>query len=219
MKKIFVIALLFAAVFSVNAAEVTVLSLSGTVEVREPGAAWRPLAVNQVVSSNSMVSTGFGARAKLSIGGMEVSLQPLTRVTIDSLTQDGDTSRTAMSLQSGRVRATRPPVTRSTRSNLDFRVSTPVATAAVRGTDFELSFNKLVTDEGLVGLSQGQAAVLSPGGTWSWAVEGLRPVNPAGLISEKWSVSSTAGTLPGSNGGSSGSRSNRNLGTTRLTLQ
>lgn len=219
MKNILLIVIFVAAIFSVSAAEVTVLSLSGAVEVKEPGAAWRPLAVNQVVSSNSMVSTGFGARARLSVGGMEVSLQPLTRVTIDSLTQDGATTRTALSLQSGRVRATRPPVSRSTRSSLDFRVSTPVATAAVRGTDFELSFNKLSTDEGLVGLSQGQAAILSPGGTWTWAVEGLRPMNPAELLGEKWSVSSTAGSLPGSNGGSSGSRSNRNLGTTRLTLQ
>jgi len=137
------------------------------------------------------------ARAKLSAGGMELNLQPLTRVSIDSLTRDGDTPRTAVSLQSGRVRATRPPATRSTRRAVDFRVSTPVATAAVRGTDFYLSPDKLVTVEGLVSFSIGEAAVYSPGGSWSWAPEGLRPMNPVDLAGNRWGVSPAAGSMPG----------------------
>jgi hypothetical protein len=192
------IVLLASLAFALGAAEVTVLSLSGSVEIKEPGRGWAPASVGQTVASSSMISTGFGSRARLSAGGMDLNLQPLTRVTIDSLVSDGDTDRTAVSLQSGRVRATRPPVTRanrSTRRNIDFRVSTPVATAAVRGTDFYTSHNKLETVEGLVSYSQGQAVVMTPGGTYSWAVPGLRPINPTDVASGIWGVSPDAGTF------------------------
>ena len=220
MKKIVIIFLMISVALAVGAADVTVISVSGNVEIKEPGGVWAAATTGQVVSIRSMISTGFGSRAKLSAGGMELYLQPLTRVSIDSLTQDGETARTAVSLQSGRIRATRPPVTRSTRRSIDFRVSTPVATAAVRGTDLRLSFNKLMTAEGLVEFSQGQAVVLSPGGTWSWAVEGLRPMNPSDLVGDNWGVSPAAGTVPGGDSGSGGrSRASRNWGYARITLE
>jgi hypothetical protein len=219
MKKIAIVILLISAALIASAADVTVVSFSGNVEIKEPGGAWTPVSTGQLVSSRSMISTGFGSRARLSAGGMELNLQPLTRVSIDSLALDGETTRSAVSLQAGRVRASRPPTTRSTRSVVDFRVSTPVATAAVRGTDFELSFNKLMTNEGLVKFSVGQAVVLSSEGTWTWAVEGLRPMNPAGLIGDNWSVSTEAGAIPG-DGSSSGGDSNsfRNFGSARIIL-
>ncbi|RKX86949.1 MAG: hypothetical protein DRP70_09485 [Spirochaetes bacterium] len=150
---------------------------------------------------------------------MELNLQPLTRVSIDSLTQNGETASTAVSLRSGRVRATRPPVTRSTRRSIDFRVSTPVATAAVRGTDFFLSADKLQTVEGLVALSVGQAVILSPGGTWSWAPEGLRPMDPIDLVGVRWGVSPSAGSMPGDGSGSGGRTSTVKSGYARITLK
>jgi hypothetical protein len=183
------------------------------VEIREPGGVWTAASEGQVISTQSMISTGFGARARLSAGGMELNLQPLTRVTIDSLTQDGDVPRTAVSLQAGRVRSTRPPAARSTRRSVDFRVSTPVATAAVRGTDFYVSPDKLVTSEGLVVYSTGEAVVFSPGGSQSWASEGLRPVDPYSLVGSRWGVSSSTG------GRSSHSRSSKKWGYARITLE
>ena len=219
MKKILIVMLLTSAALAVGASDVTVISISGNVETREPGGAWTPVSAGQVISSQSMISTGFGSSAKLSAGGMELTLQPLTRVSIDSLTQDGDTLRTAVSLQSGRVRATRPPATRSTRRSIDFRVSTPVATAAVRGTDFIMSFDKLQTLEGLVSFSMGKAVVYSPGGSWSWASEGLRPVEPTGLAGDNWGVSTEAGSLPGEGGNTSNPESATKWGHVRITLE
>ena len=220
MRRMIAIILLTSIALAAQAAEVTIVSLSGSVDIREPGGSWAPAASGQVVSTRSWISTGFGSRARLSAGGMMINLQPLTRVSIDSLTEDGDVTRTQVSLQSGRVRATRPPATRATRGSIDFRVSTPVATAAVRGTDIEPSFNKLVTYEGMASYSQGQAVVMSPGGTFSWAVEGLRPMNPVDLASEIWGVDPTAGSIPGV--GSSGgrrSRSTRAVGHAHIQLQ
>ena len=220
VKKIVIILLLISVTLAASAAEVTVISVSGKVEIKEPGGAWAAATTGQVVSTRSMISTGFGSRAKLSAGGMELNLQSLTRISIDSLIEDGETTRTAVSLQSGRIRSTRPPVTRSTRRSIDFRVSTPVATAAVRGTDMEDSFNKHMTFEGMAEYSQGQAVIMSPGGTWSWAVEGLRPMNPTDLVGNNWGVSPAAGTMPGGESGSGGrSRASRNWGYARITLE
>ena len=219
MKKILIIMLLTSAALAAGASDVTVISITGNVEIREPGGTWTPVTAGQVVSSQSTISTGFGSRAKLSAGGMELNLQPLTRVSIDSLTQDGNTQRTAVSLQSGRVRATRPPATRSTRRSIDFRVSTPVATAAVRGTDFIMSFDKLQTAEGLVAYSMGKAVVFSPGGTWSWAPEGLRPMDPVKLAGERWGVSPSAGTLPGESGERRNIESSVKRGYARISLE
>ena len=219
VKRIIIILLLTSAALAVGAADVTVLSISGNVEIKEPGGTWSVASVGQVVSIRSIISTGFGARARLSAGGMELNLQPLTRVSIDSLTQNGETASTAVSLRSGRVRATRPPVTRSTRRSIDFRVSTPVATAAVRGTDFFLSADKLQTVEGLVALSVGQAVILSPGGTWSWAPEGLRPMDPIDLVGVRWGVSPSAGSMPGDGSGSGGRTSTVKSGYARITLK
>jgi len=217
MKRLLILILLTSAALAVHAQNAEILSLSGTVEIREPGSDWTAAQTGQVVSTRSMISTGFGSRARLSVGGMELSLQPLTRVVIDSLSADGPTTRTQVSLRTGRVRASRPPVSRSTQRTIDFRVSTPVATAAVRGTDFEQSFNKLVTDEGLVALEQGQAVVLLPGGTFTWAVDGLRPIDPLDLIEEKWGVSPVAGSIGSDQPG--GTSSYRRRGSARIILQ
>jgi hypothetical protein len=213
VKKLLAILLLTSVALAVYAAEVTVLSITGSVEIKEPGGLWSAASAGQVVSSRSMVSTGFGSRARLSAGGMELNLQPLTRITLDSLTQDGGTDRTEVSLQAGRIRATRPPVTRTTRREVNFRVSTPVATAAVRGTDFTLSPDKLITAEGLVEFSQGQAVVLSPGGTFTFAVPGLRPIDPADLVDERWKVSTSSGS------GKDRSDSGKSRGYARISLE
>ncbi len=211
MKRIIVVLLLISLALAANAADARIVSISGTVEVREPGSSWAPVSPGQIISTDSWISTGFGSRAKLSVGGMELNLQPLTRVSITSLSDDRSSSgspvtRTNVSLQTGRVRASRPPATRATRRSIDFRVSTPVATAAVRGTDFELSFDKLVTYEGLVSFSQGGALVMSPGGTYTFAVDGERPLDPIALAIGLWGVSPQAGSIPG-DGGRSGGRS------------
>lgn len=223
MKKIIAVMLLITVALAAFAADVTVVSISGTVEIREPGGAWAPASAGQIISTDSWISTGFGSRAKMSAGGMELNLQPLTRVSITSLTEDRSSggrtvSRTAVSLQTGRVRATRPPATRATRRDIDFRVSTPVATAAVRGTDFELSFDKLVTYEGLVSYSQGGALVMSPGGTYTFAVDGEHPLDPIALIINKWGVSSEAGSIPGGGRRGGRSRSTSIYGDLRLDL-
>jgi hypothetical protein len=206
MKRLLIILILLSAAAAVFSAEAVVVSIVGTLDIKVPGGVWTPATVGQKISTQSMVSTGFGSRAKLSVGGMELNLQPVTRVTIDSLTETGGTPSTGLSLQTGVVRSTRPPATRTSSTGVDFRVSTPVATAAVRGTDFSVSPDKLVTAEGLVSYSAGSTVVFSPGGTLTWYKPGFGPVNPTDLAPEIWSVNPNSGSMPGDFGsGDSGS--------------
>ncbi len=205
----------------VYAGEARLVSVSGTVEVREPGGEWTPVSGGELVSGRSMISTGFGSRAKVELGGMTLNLQPLTRVVIDSLGEEKDVASTQVSLQTGRVRASRPPATRATRRSINFKVSTPMATAAVRGTDFELGANgRLTTHEGLVAFSQGDAVVFSPAGTTSSAsAASSAPVQPSDLANDIWSISSIAWELHADDEFGSGSGGSDAQGSVRITLQ
>ncbi|PIE04519.1 MAG: hypothetical protein CSA76_03845 [Spirochaetales bacterium] len=219
MKKLLLIILLTAAAAAVFAGEAILISFSGTVEIQEPGGEWKAAEAGQFVSSRSMISTGFGSRARLKAGGMMLQLQPLTRVSISSLVQKGNTASTQVSLQSGRVRASRPPVTRAKRRSIDFRVSTPVATAAVRGTDFEMGANnRLVTNEGIVEFSNEELRVFSYGGTSVWAKELDGFIRPASSAWEIWSVSPVAGSFS-REFSSFSSSALENLGIVRVDLE
>lgn len=192
MRRILCLVLLTTLTVGLWAIDATILSLSGSVEIKEPGGTWQPASEGQVISMSSMIATGFNSRATLSAGGMDLSLSPLTRVGIDSLTEEEDVINTSLSLQSGQLRASSPPVERKTRSAINFKVSTPVATAAVRGTDFLLSTNKLETIEGMVELSRGNSVVLAPGGSKSWVAPEARPTEPIEQIGEVISPETTA---------------------------
>ncbi len=180
------------------AEEVSLLSFTGKVEIKKAGGEWTPVSAGQQISGSDYISTGFGSMARLQAGGMQITLQPLTRIQIDELAEKGNTVSSRVSLQSGRVRAVRTQTTKAQRKLLDFRLSTPVATAAVRGTDFELSANnKLRTYEGLVEFSSKQGTVLSSAGSYSWASISQAPAIPLELAAENWSLSPVAGSIGG----------------------
>ncbi len=67
----------------------------------------------------------------------------------------------------------------------------------------------------MVEFSQGQAVVMAPGGTFTWAVEGIRPMNPIDLISDTWSVNPVAGSVVGDKSSKS---SRTQMGSIRLEV-
>lgn len=184
MKQLSYLIFLTLCTVGLSAMDAEILRISGSVEVKEPGAFWQEAKEGQMVSADTMIATGFNSKVSLSAGGMTVTLSPLTRVSIDSLTENQDVVNTSLSLKAGRLRASSPQVKRKTRRTLNFRVSTPVATAAVRGTEFLLSTNKLETIKGMVELSRGNSVVLSPAGSQSWVSPETRPTEPIEKIGE-----------------------------------
>jgi hypothetical protein len=143
-------ALAAAALFS---QEVIIREINGTVEVKEPNAAaWSPARQGQNISRAAVVSTGFKSTAILGVGNSVLTVQPLTRLTVDEIQESSGNERVNLSLQAGRIRAdVKPPVGGKT----EFTVKSPTATASVRGTAFEFNGIQLRVDEGRVHLSGG----------------------------------------------------------------
>jgi hypothetical protein len=149
-----------AALFAQNAIEsqaiesqAIIREISGTVEVKAPdAAAWSPASRGQTLMRDTLISTGFKSSALIAIGNSTLSVQPLTRLSLEELTQTEGSEKVGLNLRTGRVRAdVKPPVGGKT----EFTVRSPSATASVRGTAFEFDGIDIRVDEGRVHFTGG----------------------------------------------------------------
>jgi hypothetical protein len=138
------------AAFQSAAQEAVFAQLSGKVEYQEPGAEWKAAKIGEKVKASTVVSTGFKSSAVLKIGQSSITLKPVTRLTLLELIKTAGGTQTELYLLSGRVRADVPPRAGQT---TDFTVSSPTATASVRGTGFYFDGVNLLVDRGTVQLS------------------------------------------------------------------
>ncbi|MDC7233004.1 MAG: FecR family protein [Spirochaetales bacterium] len=198
MKKILFIVLIFTGTAVLLSAQTATLGrLSGKVEIQQPGRSWQAASEGMEVPTNSRISTGFGSEARVVMDNAEITVQPLTRMTLTEYTQSSDTTTTKLFLGSGRIRT---DVKRSDQRINDFQVRSPVATAAVRGTSFSFDGIRLRVLEGSVDFStEGGGKVNVPAGSSSQAdPDGGSPVPPAEQKKQESSVS------PSTNSGESG---------------
>jgi hypothetical protein len=141
------------------AQEAVIREISGTVEVRAPGAAaWSPAEQGQRLGLNVMISTGFKSGAVIAIGNSTLSVQPLTRLSLEELVRAAGNEKVAISLRAGRIRAEVKPPAGGTAA---FSVRSPIVTASVRGTAFEFDGVELRVEEGRVHVAGGDG-----GGTY-----------------------------------------------------
>jgi hypothetical protein len=110
-----------------------VLKLSGKVEVMRPKGAWVTAAVGDEFPLGTTVSTGFKSQAVLTVGPSQLTVLALTRLTVQELLQTDTGVTTTLNLETGKVRA---EVKSAPGQTADFKLRSPVSTAAVRGTDF-----------------------------------------------------------------------------------
>jgi hypothetical protein len=132
---------------TVGAQTVSIVSLDGQVELQAPGGDWRAAREGDAVAMASTISTGFRSEAVLDTGSARISVSPLTRMTVEELSEQQGTVTTRLSLRSGRIRA---DVRRAEDRTNNFQVTSPVATAAVRGTSFIFDGYRLQVLEGSV---------------------------------------------------------------------
>lgn len=176
---------------------VTVGSMSGKVEIRPPGMSWQSASEGMSVPVNSMISTGFASEAMIVMDNADITVKPLTRMTIQDFASSGSTTTTKLFLGAGKIRA---DVKRSSNLINDFQVRSPVATAAVRGTSFTFDGVTLEVITGSVDFfGQKGAKVNVSGGGKSEADEEGYPSDPAVNRQEDASVSPH--TPSGDNGG------------------
>ncbi|MBO4319397.1 MAG: FecR domain-containing protein [Treponema sp.] len=143
------IAFLFVLTFSIVSAyalEAKVVSVTGKVEVQTGGSSWKTLKAGDKITKGSVISTGFKSSAKISIDNTTVDLGPLTRITVEKLASNSAKDETNLYLDTGKVKA---EVKKDSAKKVDFKVSSPVATASVRGTIIEYTAGgTLRTSEG-----------------------------------------------------------------------
>jgi hypothetical protein len=148
MKKlILTVLIVLLAALPLAAQTASVLRLSGKVEVLDPGGAWIPATVGQQIALGMTISTGFRSQAVLAVGSSQLSVLALTRLTIEELLQTQTGETTTLNLETGKVRA---QVRSAAGQTADFKLRSPVSTAAVRGTDFYFDGFRLDVIEGVV---------------------------------------------------------------------
>ena len=148
MKKILlalIAACLGAGVFAQNA---VIGELAGTVELKKAGAEEFIRARDgDQLEENTVVSTGFKSSAVITTGSAMIMVRPLTRLSFGELVRAQGQENVTMNLRAGSVRVDVKPAAGLRAS---FSVISPIATASVRGTSFELDTRNLTVREGMV---------------------------------------------------------------------
>ena len=161
MKKGIIAFVLMLAGISVFAQNGVVKELTGTVELKSSGSSAFILAkAGDAVNQDTVVSTGFKSTALIEVGSTTLTVRPLTRLTLTEIKATSESETVNVSLQAGRVRVDMNPPAGSKAS---LSVSSPTATASVRGTSFEFDTRNLYVISGNVMLqgTRGEAVVMT----------------------------------------------------------
>ena len=137
--------------------------LTGTVEIRQPGEnTFKAANKGDTVFQDTVISTGFKSYAIVKTGGATITIRPLTALSLTEIQKSDETEILNVNLQSGKVRVdVKPPSGTKASATL----TSPGATASVRGTNFEFDTNNLSVREGTVSFAgnKGQNVLVSAG--------------------------------------------------------
>jgi len=118
-------------------ADITVLKVKGTAAYKA-GRKWVPLKARMKLREGVKISTGANSYAEVSLNSLNhtVTIKPLTMIQVFSKETKSSTN-TSIGLKRGRITAKVP---RKERVKTVFKVSTPIATSSVRGTEENISY-------------------------------------------------------------------------------
>jgi hypothetical protein len=173
--------------------EAVIREISGTVELKAPGAAaWSPAQRGQTIGRKVLISAGFKSSAIIVIGNSLLTVQPLTRLSLEDLVRIEGQEKVNINLRAGRVRAdVKPPLGGTT----EFTVKSPTSTASVRGTVFEFDGIQLKVDEGRVHVSgSGGGTYVAAGHIAKLDIQTGRTVSAAETAREDLTPPAPAGT-------------------------
>jgi len=141
----------------------TIREISGTVELKKTGTVdFIPAKTGDIVNQETVISTGFKSTAIVQIGSNMLTIRPLTRLTLTEITAASGSETLNVNLQAGRVRVDiKPPA--GTKASTS--VSSPSATASVRGTSFEFDTRNIFVNDGTVSFrgSRGAGTLVNAG--------------------------------------------------------
>ena len=155
-----------AVIFTQDASQNGIITeITGTVELKAVGQTnFSPARTGDAVAANTIVSTGFKSTALIRAGSAVLTVRPLTRLTLAEIRNAAGIETINVSLQTGRVRVdvTPPAGTRAAMT-----ITSPVATASVRGTSFEFDTRSITVLSGTVAFlgANGGVMLVSAGST------------------------------------------------------
>ncbi len=162
IRKIFVVFLLVLISTALSAqSQAVIKEIAGKVEIRVGTGSWQPARSGVAVPTGTYISTGFNSTAILDLAGSLLQVNPLTRMQIQELIEKEGTLSTELFLRVGKVKAEVKSIQGLTQ---DFKLRSPVSTAAVRGTDFEFDGVTVTVINGTVSFSNTYNQTLSVGG-------------------------------------------------------
>jgi len=195
MKKAVFAFILVLAALSAFAQNGVIKELSGTVELKNSSsAAFVAAKAGDIVNQDTVVSTGFKSTALIEIGSTVIAVRPLTRLTLTEIRASSGSESLNVNLQSGRIRVdVNPPAG----AKASMAVSSPSATASVRGTSFEFDTRNLHVNSGNVVFkgTRGQGTLITAGFNSSTDQKGSA-VNPLGSGAAAYKPQMPAGTQP-----------------------
>jgi hypothetical protein len=171
-----------------------IVSVNGRVEVQAPGSSsWVSATAGSAFPVGATISTGLRSTATVEIAGARIEVQPLSRMALEELVAQAGQVSTQLSLPVGRVRA---EVQAQEGIQQEFRLRSPVSTAAVRGTSFEFDGQNLEVFSGVVSAinNQGQSTNVAQGENTT-VVENASPPTPQIQLEQATRVVTT--TNPG----------------------
>jgi len=177
--------------------EALIREITGTVELKTSGSAdWVPAKVGDRIVKDTVISTGFKSMAILAAGNSTITVRSLTSLSLAELMNSNETETINVSLKTGRIRAdVNPPAG----SKASFTVQTPVATASVRGTTFEMSTANIHVLKGAVNYRPTNGTFVRPvmvnAGQESWIAGTGSVVQPSAVAEASRSLPA----LPGHN--------------------
>jgi len=171
--------------------------LSGTVELKAPAdSAFVAAKTGDQVGEDTVISTGFKSSAIVEVGSTLIAVRPLTRLTLTEIRSSAGAAETLnVNLQAGRIRVdVNPPA--GTRASTT--VSSPSATASVRGTSFDFDTMSVNVHEGTVSFSGsiGQTVPVGAGDSVALGETG-KAANPVSTGSSAFKPQAPSGTAPG----------------------
>lgn len=158
--------------------------LSGTVELKNSGAAnYVAAKTGDQVRQDTIVSTGFKSTALIEVGSAVLTVRPLTRLTLTEIRSGSGSETINVNLQAGRVRVdVNPPA--GTKASM--AVTSPMATASVRGTSFEFNTRNISVNHGAVSFqgNRGRPVAVNAGSDTRVGVDG-KPADPVTIKNSK----------------------------------
>ena len=148
MKKAVLVLILASMGITLFAQTGMIRELSGTVELKNAGqSSFTAAKVGDRVNQDTVISTSLKSSALIEVGSAVITVRPLTRLTLTEIQASDGEEMLNVNLQAGRVRVDLNPPAGAKAS---MSVSSPNATASVRGTSFYFDTRNLQVEQGTV---------------------------------------------------------------------